>query len=258
MAGLPDSQVPHGNLGALCKALLTLLGFLLPMGVSTAVLAEERPAVVELFTSQGCYSCPPAEAFLGELVERDDLIALEFHVDYWDDLVYGSAGRWKDVFSSPRYTRRQQDYARRMASTRVYTPQMVVNGREAVVGSRRGDVFEAIENTQGQGRNSASLVLSKAEGESFSLMLDGETTGPAELWLVAFDRAHVTQVRAGENKGKTLANHHVVTEITQLARWEGGPLQLDIESPADGANRGCAILVQEERQGPILAASYCP
>ena len=228
------------------------------MSASATAQAEEGPAVVELFTSQGCYSCPPAEAFLGELVEREDLVALEFHVDYWDDLVYGSAGRWKDVFSSPRYTRRQQDYARRMASTRVYTPQMVVNGREAVVGSRRGDVFDAIENTQRQGRNSASLTLTKAEGESFSLMLDGETAGPAELWLVAFDLAHVTQVRAGENKGKALANHHVVTEITQLARWEGGPLQLDVESPVDGANRGCAILVQEARQGPILAARYCP
>ena len=97
--------------------------------IATAAAAEEVPTVVELFTSQGCYSCPPAEAFLGELAKRSDVVALEFHVDYWDDLVYGSAGQWKDPFSDPAYTRRQQVYARGIPGGRVYTPQIVVDGR---------------------------------------------------------------------------------------------------------------------------------
>lgn len=261
MAGLRQTQVLQPKRERIRNKLAALLGFLPAMALALGAAAEPSasgPTVVELYTSQSCYSCPPAEAFLGELAERDDLLALEFHVDYWDDLVYGAAGRWKDLFSSPQYTRRQKAYARRMASTRVYTPQMVVEGRSAVVGSQRGKVFDAIETNRAQRVEGASLAVSQAAGGGLSLTLEGEAAAPAELWLVTFDKAHVTRVQAGENKGKTLANHHVVTEMTQLARWEGGPLQLDLDSPPNGANRGCAILLQEERQGPILAARYCP
>ena len=219
-------------------------------------MAEEQAAdltVVELFTSQGCYSCPPAEALLGELAERDDVVALEFHVDYWDDLVYGSAGRWKDPFSSRAYTERQQLYARRMGTNRVYTPQMVIDGHIDVVGSRRSQVLGSIDTANGQSKGAARLALTGNE-----LTIDGDVAKVAELWLVSFERAHVTRVSSGENKGKTLANHHVVTEMTHLGNWQGGAMSVTLDDLPGGANQGCAILVQEALQGPILAASYCP
>ena len=220
--------------------------------------AADGPVVVELFTSQSCYSCPPAEAYLGELAERDDLIALEFHVDYWDDLVYGAAGRWKDPFSDPAYTRRQQVYARRIPGGRVYTPQMVVDGRLEAVGSRRGDVQRSIAAARAEPGREISLSLVEAPGTGLRVDLAGAVTRPVNLWLVGFERSHVTRVQAGENKGKTLANHHVVTALQQVGSWTGGPMSLAVEPTNDGPNRGCAILAQEANQGPILAAAYCP
>ena len=239
------------------------MALLLPLTAGTAQQASAEGSaadltVVELFTSQGCYSCPPAEALLGELVERSDVVALEFHVDYWDDLVYGSAGRWKDPFSSRKYTERQQFYARRLGSNRVYTPQMVVDGHIDVVGSRRSQVLGAIDDATRERNGAARLALTGGDGAEVALTLDGEIARQAEVWLVSFEQAHVTRVSAGENKGKTLANHHVVTEITQIANWRGGPLTLTLDRLPQGANQGCAVLVQEALQGPMLAASYCP
>ena len=101
------------------------IGLGLITGLSFGLKAESpqtKPVVVELFTSQGCYSCPPAEAYLGELSKNPNIVALEFHVDYWDDLVYGAAGKWKDVFSKPEFTTRQRIYAGNLPDGQVYTP----------------------------------------------------------------------------------------------------------------------------------------
>ena len=227
----------------------------------TAMAGDQAPTVVELFTSQSCYSCPPAEAYLGELAGRDDLVALEFHVDYWDDLVYGAAGRWKDRFSDPAYTRRQQVYAQRIPGGRVYTPQMVIDGRLEAVGSRRGAVQERIAQSRDE-RPAAPRLEVESHGGGLTVTLDGSGDGPGaeplELWLVTFERAHVTEVEAGENKGKTLANHHVVTAMERIGSWSGGPFSLPLAERPAGANLGCAVLAQAPRQGPILAASYCP
>ena len=106
--------------------------------------------VVELFTSQGCYSCPPAEKFLGDLAEQETVIALDFHVDYWDNLVHGADGKWKDPFSRPAYTQRQRVYNQRIRGTgNVYTPQMVIDGRLEAVGSRRIAVLSAMPKVPG-------------------------------------------------------------------------------------------------------------
>ena len=214
--------------------------------------------MVELFTSQGCYSCPPAEAFLGELAGRSDLIALEFHVDYWDDLVYGSAGQWKDPFSDPAYTRRQQTYARTIPGSRVYTPQMVIDGRLETVGSRRGAVLERINAARRDRAEPPRLTVERSAGSGLTIALEGSTAEPLELWLVTFDQEQVTRVDAGENKGKTLASHHIVRAMERIGAWSGGPLSLPIAETPSGANVGCAILAQAPQQGPILAARYCP
>lgn len=225
---------------------------------STASAGGGHRAVVELFTSQSCYSCPPAERFLGELVERDDVVALEFHVDYWDSLVYGSAGRWRDVFSSPAHTARQVAYNRRIRGRgNVYTPQMVIDGRVEAVGTDRDGVRDAIETsgTYGGGTVDVRVVLGGDAGARIGLSGDAE---PVDVWLVRFVRKRLTEVRAGENKGKDLVNHNVVTEMRRIGRWEGTPGAIAVPDFSLGEGEGCAVLVQDRRQGPVIGAALCP
>ena len=216
------------------------------------------PTVIELFTSQSCYSCPPAEALLGELVERENFIALEFHVDYWDDLVYGSAGKWKDLFSDPAYTMRQRRYAARIRNSGVYTPQVVVDGVVQTVGSRRARVMRLLERSAGIEKPVLVSVRPVPEG-GFTVTVESKAGRPAAAVLLArYDLKHVTAVEAGENKGKTLTNHHVVREFRELAHWTGKPLELPLADLRLGPNQGCAIIVQAHDQGAILGAAACP
>jgi len=214
--------------------------------------------VVELFTSQGCYSCPPAEAYLGELVARGDVIALEFHVDYWDSLVYGAAGRWKDVFSDPRFSERQRSYASTFGSGRVYTPQMVIGGRSETVGSNRASVSVAIDTVHSSPRQPLRVAVSQAPTGGLAIDLDGKHEESLPVWLVIYDERHVTEVLAGENKGKSLANHHVVRDLRQVGEWQGAATQLVVDEPGLGDGQGCAVLVQPAALGPILGAAACP
>ncbi len=216
------------------------------------------PTVIELFTSQSCYSCPPAEALLGELTERKNLIALEFHVDYWDDLVYGSAGKWKDLFSDPAYTMRQRRYAARIRNSGVYTPQVVVDGVVQTVGSRRGRVMRLLERSAGIEKPVLVSVRPAPEG-GFTVTIESKAGRPAASVLLArYDLKHVTAVEAGENKGKTLTNHHVVREFRELAHWNGKPLEIPLADLRLGPNQGCAVIVQAHEQGAILGAAACP
>ena len=216
------------------------------------------PAVIELFTSQSCYSCPPAEALLGELVERENLIALEFHVDYWDDLVYGSAGRWKDVFSDPAFTARQRRYAARIRNGGVYTPQVVVDGVVHAVGSKRGRVLRLVERSAGVAKP-VPVSVQLAPGGGFTVTLEPKTGRPSATVLLArYDLRHVTPVEAGENKGKTLANHHVVRELLEVGHWTGNRVEIPLADIRLGPNEGCAVIVQAHDQGAILGAAACP
>ena len=216
------------------------------------------PTVIELFTSQSCYSCPPAEELLGELAGREDLVALELHVDYWDDLVYGSAGKWKDLFSDPAYTARQRRYAARIRNGRVYTPQLVVDGVVQTVGSRRGRVLELIERSRA-GTKPVDVSVESAPEGGFTVALESRSGRPAAAILLArYDIRHVTAVEAGENKGKTLTNHHVVRELRELAYWDGKPVEIALAGVRLGPNEGCAVIVQAPEQGAILGAAACP
>lgn len=236
---------------ALAGALL--VSFALP------VRAGERPVTVELFTSQSCYSCPPAEAFLNELAGTEAIVALEFHVDYWNQIVYGGAGQWKDVFSKPAWTERQYAYARRIArSGRVYTPQMVVGGRTETVGSRRGEVLEAIEAARRADRPGVDVAVRAGEAGGLAVSLSGEAEDPARIWLVRFQRRHETQVLGGENNGKTLVNAHAVLGMEPVGEWAGAAAEFAIPDPGLAEGEGCAILVQAEPTGPMLGAAYCP
>jgi len=227
-------------------------------GLTVPAHAGGKP-VVELFTSQSCYSCPPAEAYLGELAKRGDVIALEYHVDYWDDLVYGLAGRWKDVFSDPAFTARQRAYNIAIRSRgQVYTPQMIVGGTMQTVGSNRGAVEQAIRMAKRAKDSGIDVDVTRRSGGGLAVAVNGEAKASAGVWLVRFERARTTQVKAGENKGKTLTNYHAVREVRRIGAWSGGSKSYDVADLVLASGEGCAVLVQDERPGPILGAAECP
>jgi len=228
------------------------------VGLTAPAFAGGKP-VVELFTSQSCYSCPPAEAYLGELAQRGDVIALEYHVDYWDDLVYGLAGRWKDVFSDPAFTARQRAYNIAIRSRgQVYTPQMVVGGAIQTVGSNRGAVEQAIRTAKRARDKGIDVDVTRRSGGGLAVAVSGTAEAAVGVWLMRFEKARTTQVKAGENKGKTLTNHHAVREVRRIGAWSGGSRSYDVLDLVLARGEGCAVLVQDERPGPILGAAECP
>jgi len=213
------------------------------------VWAAERPVVVELFTSQGCSSCPPADALLGELARRDDVLALGFHVDYWDRL------GWKDPYASAEATQRQKAYARLLDSASVYTPQMVIDGRTDVVGSYRTDVLGAIAAARA---NAASVPLELAEHDDGLHVRVGAGAGRrATLWLVGFDRHHETRVGAGENGGRTLAEWNIVRGFETLGDWQGAATETTVPAARLAGYERVAVVLQA-RDGAILGAAVAP
>jgi len=231
---------------------------ILSLIVGLAILPSLGAAapMVELFTSQGCYSCPPADDHLADLISKSpDVVALEYHVDYWDDLNYGAAGVWKDPFSDAAYTKRQRTYnQQRLKGKRgVYTPQMIVNGYTAQVGSRRSGVKKALDVA------TPHLELETfVEGEKVTVNITGESNANAVVWLAVFDRKQVTDVPRGENHGKTMHNHHVVRKLESIANWRdgGGSVSVDVPGLTE-TNVGCAVFVQDSDKGQILGAEYC-
>ena len=222
---------------------------------------KQSPTVVELFTSQGCYSCPPAEAFLTELADHKDIVALEWHVDYWDDLVYGFSGKWKDPFSHPDFTQRQRFYNLSIKGKgSVYTPQMVIGGRLEAVGSRRGNVLAAIQRTRAEAPPKLTVAVKK-KAKGISVAIDGTDDRAGDILLVRYDHAHTTQVKSGENKGKTLTSRNIVRGLQVVGGWSGKPVKFDLASADLGPNQGCAIIIQgrgDRGPGPVLGAANCP
>lgn len=213
-------------------------------GLSPAAsLAAERPVVVELFTSQGCSSCPPANAYLNELSkQRRDVLALAFHVTYWDRL------GWKDPFSLQAATQRQDAYGRRFGDGS-YTPEIVVDGAAGMVGSARGDVGSAIENARRNGRTAAAVSVIRS-GERVSVQV-GAGSGSGRILLIGFDHEHTTPIGRGENSGRTLTEANVVRSIRSVGQWSGTPLRISEPFP-EGQD---VAVVLEAPDGRIIGAS---
>lgn len=209
-----------------------------------------RTVVVELFTSQGCSSCPPADAILGELAVQPNILALSFHVDYWDYI------GWKDPFASAQYSDRQRDYAATLGLRYVYTPQIVVDGRHDVVGSHRREVTRAIQQS-GETAPVVEVKLEAADGGRAVLSEGSAPAGGATVWLVTFDDGHDTPVAQGENRGRELHNSNVVRELISLGTWNGEAknFPLDFAKARAEGRGGCAIIVQDGRGGPVLGAA---
>ncbi len=204
--------------------------------------AAERPVVVELFTSQGCNSCPPANVFLNEMSkQRRDVLALAFHVTYWDRL------GWKDPFSMEAATQRQAVYGRRFGDGS-YTPEMVVDGAASMVGSARGEVNAAIENAKRNSRSTASVNVTR-NGEQVSIEV-GAGSGSGNILLIGFDHEHTTAVGRGENSGRTLVEANVVRSMRSVGQWSGTPLRISERFPE---GQDVAVLL-EAPDGRIIGA----
>lgn len=201
-----------------------------------------HPVVVELYQSQGCSSCPPANAYLNAIADRSDILALSFAVTYWDRL------GWKDTFGSPRYTARQQDYAT-AGQGQVATPEVIVNGRFAILGSNTRAFDAAIAKAE-LSRGGPDISL---DGTSLRLG-QAVAEGTSTVWIVRYDpRSRDVPIRAGENGGRTLPHRNIVRELTKLGEW-AGPAESFALPSAQEHGLATAVLVQRGSGGPIIAA----
>jgi len=211
----------------------------------SAEAGQKDLTVVELFTSEGCSSCPPADTFVGELADRDDILALALHVDYWDYI------GWKDRFANPSYTQRQRDYAKQFKLRYVYTPQVVVDGAFQSVGSDRGQVLDAIAQSRKFKKIPVQLENSV---EGMVLKLAKAEVGQVNVYSVFYDRSRETDVRRGENSGRKLVHANVVRDMTRLATWRGNPLEISVPASANGGDV-CAVILQSVASGQIIGAA---
>lgn len=219
-----------------------LLGACTLLLVPLAAAAGERPVVIELFTSQGCSSCPPAEALLGNLAGRPNILPLSFHVTYWNKL------GWTDAFSFEGATHRQEAYAAQLGSGSPFTPQAVIDGRTSVIGSRRGDVEAAL--ARAASRSGGADVALTREGDSVRVRV-GAGDGAARILLVGFDRERTTPIGRGENRGRTIRQSNVVRSLRAIGSWSGKAVALTEAAPA---GEDVAVILQAA-DGSIVGAA---
>ncbi|VVT21868.1 conserved exported hypothetical protein [Sphingomonas sp. EC-HK361] len=221
------------------RTLATLIAIALTTGPAFAA-DPAHPAVVELYQSQGCSSCPPADLVLNALADRPDVLALSFAVTYWDQL------GWKDTFGSPAFTTRQWDYAHAGGRGNVATPQVVINGRGVVTGNRRADIDAAIRRFD-RGAGGPGIG---GDGRAVTV---GAGAGKGTLWLVRYDpRTIAVPIRAGENGGRTIPHRNIVRQLIALGPWTGTPARYAL--PAAPRGLATAVLLQAGKGGPIVAA----
>lgn len=205
------------------------------------------PMLVELFSSQGCPSCPPAEEFLSELAQRPDLLVLSLHVDYWDYL------GWKDPFAQRAFAERQRAYAHTFPQRFIYTPQLIVDGRVQEVGSEREAVERLVDRTRAEPvkrlhmrREGKLVMIENPEGVAVP---DGRH---AAVWFVTFDPVRHTKVTRGENAGRTLDNVNVVRRLQRIATFTGEPITVTLDPSLVEHGQGCAVIVQAGNAGAVL------
>ncbi len=232
-----------------------MVGGAILLGLSTLPAAADgvSPVVVELFTSQGCSSCPPADAYLGELARQPGIIALAFHVDYWDYI------GWKDPLATPQGTERQRRYTQSLGARYLYTPEMVIDGRQDATGSDRAAVSRLIRSGRAAGPKVPLTVREQPEDKYTIDIPAADFHGTATVWMALFDREHTTAVERGENSGRSLRDYNAVRQLRRLGSWSGKAVQIPVEMALKPAN-GCAILLQADHQpgdgqGPILGAT---
>jgi hypothetical protein len=219
---------------------------MIAVGLAGAAPSGERKVVVELFTSQGCASCPPADEILSYLSDKDHVIALALHVDYWDYI------GWEDTFARPEHTARQKAYARAAGKRMIYTPQMIVGGRDRVAGARAMAVSETVAAHAGAPRTVA--LSARREGARIRLQapLPDLPVGPLTVQLVRYRPEATVRITRGENAGRTLGYSNIVTDWDEVGTWSGeAPLDMIVPAPGEAP---AVVLLQKPGPGPILAA----
>jgi hypothetical protein len=230
-----------------------------------AMVAIIRPAhadpraVVELFTSQGCSSCPPADRIIGELAKDPSIIALSMPIDYWDYL------GWKDTLADARFSERQKAYSHMRGDREVYTPQVVINGSTHVIGSDRAGIESAIGSTmKGDGVMSVPVTMTLS-GKQINVSVAASSRGPAvmhgEVWICSISKAIAISIGRGENRGREITYHNVVRNLLKVGDWNGssGSWTVPLENISREGVDAAAVYVQDgnrDKPGPMLGAAY--
>ena len=213
----------------------------------TSLDAQQRPVVVELFTSQGCPSCPSADAYLQDLTKREDVIALALHVDYWDYI------GWPDTFARPEWTERQRYYAMAAGQKMVYTPQMVINGQDSVVGNRVKDVRALIKRHADAAVAVRFSAVRRGDFARISARVEDVPQGPFEVQLIRYLPLEDVEIARGENAGKRISYVNIVESFDVIGTWDGkGPLEMDTPLKGDAP---AVVMIQKQDHGPIIAAA---
>jgi hypothetical protein len=230
-----------------------------------AIIAIIRPAhadpraVVELFTSQGCSSCPPADKIIGELAKDPDVIALSMPIDYWDYL------GWKDTLADSRFSARQKAYSHVRGDRDVYTPQVIVNGSAKVIGSDRAGIETAIKDTASEGVMSVPVTMSLS-GKQINVSV-AASSGPrvkhGEVWICSISKAVPISIGRGENRGQEITYHNVVRNLLKVGDWNGsaGSWTVPIENISREGVDAAVVYVQDgnrDKPGPMLGAAMTP
>ncbi len=213
-------------------------------GLAVAGDIAEPKGVVELFTSQGCASCPPADATLKKLVEQGDVIALSYHVDYWNYL------GWTDTLSSKENTERQYGYAHAFNRSGVYTPQAVVNGRDHLIGTDLAAINQKMDGMKSAGQGLTVPVKAAMNGEEIDINI-GPGTGKADIVIAYFTKKEKVEVEKGENTGKQMEYWHSVYDVQTVGMWDGKDMKITVPARTMGKGKkdGCAILLQSSKPG---------
>ncbi|PLX36604.1 MAG: DUF1223 domain-containing protein [Hyphomicrobiales bacterium] len=223
------------------------------LALSALMMAQQSAhaaakAVVELFTSQGCSSCPPADKLAGKLAEDNDLIVLTLPVDYWDYL------GWKDTLANGKFSARQKAYAQSRGDTAIYTPQMVVNGREHVIGSDKNAVEISVTRQINRFHGLPVAVTMTTKDDAIVIDVAGADDAPdtATVWLATLDKTRSVEIKRGENRGLTATYFNVVHELQPVGMWKGRAERFELprnEILDADSNKGCAVIVQIDRRG---------
>ena len=252
MSDLPEPKTAAA--GAMVSRLSRTLGVCAIFTVVTPVRADPR-AVVELFTSQGCSSCPPADKVLGELAQDPTVIALSLPIDYWDYL------GWKDTLADSRFSARQKAYSHARGDRGVYTPQAVVNGTTNVLGSDRAGIENAAKQTQNaDGVMSVPVTMTQSGGQiKVSVAEAGGRSG--EIWICAVSKSVPITISRGENRGQQITYHNVVRNVLKVGDWNGkaGSWSVPLDNIARDGVDAAAVYVQDgnrDKPGPMLGAAF--
>lgn len=249
-------QPGHRRIKSVTARALLGLSLLVPMIADAQAEAVKHLDVLELFTSQGCSSCPPADALLGKLSKTKDVLVLTMPVNYWDHL------GWRDTLAKEVFTKRQYAYAHQRGDRQIYTPQLVVNGVTHVVGSQRDDI-EAARKSTARTLAASAVPLEIAARDGKLQIATGAASQDAKhrsgkIWVAYFSSSITVEIGRGENNGRNVTYTNVVRALSPAGRWNGEASSFSVDIPHESPADGVAVLLQAEDSGAMLGAASIP